>query len=74
MLKKKNNIIDKIPNWAWLCISLAVAVVLWYLLSIGEKTSRCFPFIDKMIVAFKTVTEREILWAEVLWFLVLRVA
>ena len=66
MLKKKNNIIDKIPNWAWLCISLAVAVVLWYLLSIGEKTSRCFPFIDKMITAFKTVTtEREILLADI---------
>ena len=66
MLKKKNNFIDKIPNWAWLCISLAVAVVLWYLLSIGEKTSRCFPFIDKMITAFKTVTtDRQILLADI---------
>ena len=62
MLKKKNNFIDKIPNWAWLCISLAVAIVLWYLLSIGEKTSRCFPFIDKMFTAFKTVTtDRQVL-------------
>ena len=65
MLKKKNNFIDKIPNWAWLCISLAAAIVLWYLLSIGEKTARCFPFIDKMFVAFKTVTEREILWSDI---------
>ena len=65
MLKKKNNFIDKIPNWAWLCISLATAIVLWYLLSVGEKTARCFPFIDKMFVAFKTVTEREILWSDI---------
>ena len=65
MLNKKKNFIDKIPNWGWLCISLATAVVLWYFLSIGEKTARCFPFIDKMIVAFKTVTEREILWADI---------
>ena len=65
MLKKKNSIIDKIPNWGWLMISLATAIVLWYFLSIGEKTSRCFPFIDKMIIAFQTVTEREILWADI---------
>ena len=65
MLNKKKSIIDKIPNWGWLIISLATAVVLWYLLSIGEKTARVFPFIDKMVVAFKTVTEREILWADI---------
>ena len=66
MLKKKNNIIDKIPNWGWLLISLATAILLWYLLSIGEKTARVFPFIDKMIIAFKTVTtERGILWADI---------
>ena len=65
MLNKKKSFIDKIPNWGWLCISLATAVVLWYLLSIGEKTARCFPFIDKMFIAFQTVTEREILWADI---------
>ena len=65
MLNKKKSFIDKIPNWGWLCISLATALVLWYLLSIGEKTARVFPFIDKMFVAFKTVTEREILWADI---------
>ena len=65
MLKKKNNIIDKIPNWAWLCISLASAILLWYFLSINEKTGRVFPFIDKMVIAFKTVIERKILWADI---------
>ena len=65
MLNKKKSFIDKIPNWGWLCISLATAIVLWYFLSINEKTGRVFPFIDKMIIAFKTVTEREILWADI---------
>ena len=65
MLNKKKSFIDKIPNWGWLMISLATALLLWYFLSVNEKTSRVFPFIDKMIVAFKTVTEREILWADI---------
>ncbi|MBR2002271.1 MAG: ABC transporter permease [Firmicutes bacterium] len=65
MDKKKNGIIDKIPNWGWLMISLATAIVLWYVLSITPKTARCFPFIPKVIEALKTVTEREILWADI---------
>ncbi len=65
MTKKKNGIIDKIPNWGWLMISLATAIVLWYVLSITPKTARCFPFIPKVIEALKTVTEREILWADI---------
>ena len=65
MLNKKKSFIDKIPNWGWLIISLATAILLWYFLSINERTARVFPFIDKMVVAFKTVTEREILWADI---------
>ena len=65
MLNKKKSFIDKIPNWGWLCISLATAILLWYFLSINEKTGRVFPFIDKMVIAFKTVIEREILWADI---------
>ena len=65
MDKKKNSIIDKIPNWGWLMISLATAIVLWYVLSITPKTARCFPFIPKVIEALRTVTEREILWADI---------
>lgn len=65
MTKKKNGIIDKIPNWGWLMISLATALVLWYVLSITPKTARCFPFIPKVIEALKTVMEREILFADI---------
>ena len=65
MLNKKKSFIDKIPNWGWLCISLATAILLWYFLSVNERTARVFPFIDKMVIAFKTVVEREILWADI---------
>ena len=29
MLNKKKSFIDKIPNWGWLMISLATALLLW---------------------------------------------
>ena len=65
MINKKNNFVDKIPNWGWLCISFATAMVVWYLLSIGEKTGRVFPYVPAMFDALKTVIEREILWADI---------
>ena len=65
MINKKNNFVDKIPNWGWLCISFAVAMVVWYLLSIGEKTGRVFPYVPAMFDALKTVIEREILWQDI---------
>ena len=65
MLNKKNSVIDKIPNWAWLLISFVAAIVLWYVLSIGERTSRCFPFVGEIFNALQTVIEREIIWADI---------
>ena len=34
--KKKNDIVGKIPKGVWLLISLAVALILWTLLSFGK--------------------------------------
>ena len=65
MINKKNNFVDKIPNWGWLLISFATAMVVWYLLSIGEKTGRVFPYVPAMFDALKTVIEREILWQDI---------
>ena len=65
MINKKTNFVDKIPNKGWLLISLATALVVWYLLSIGEKTSRVFPFIPEIIKALQTVIARDILWADI---------
>ena len=65
MINKKNNFVDKIPNGGWLFISFATAMIVWYLLSIGEKTGRVFPYVPAMIDALKTVIERDILWADI---------
>ncbi|MCI5839542.1 MAG: ABC transporter permease [Peptoniphilaceae bacterium] len=54
MNKKKNKISDKV----WLLISIAAALLLWYLLSIGEVTARSFPFLDKVIPAVGKMVDR----------------
>ncbi len=63
MVKKKKGI--KISNAVWLLISLCTALGLWYLLSIGEATSRSFPFVDKVIPAVKTMIDRGAFWQDI---------
>ena len=59
--KKKLVISDKV----WLLISLLTAVALWYILSIGEKTGRSFPFVPKVIAAVGTMIERGAFWKDI---------
>ena len=59
--KKKLVISDKV----WLLISLVTALALWYVLSIGEKTSRSFPFIQKVVAAVGTMIERGAFWKDI---------
>lgn len=59
--KKKLVISDKV----WLLISLITAIALWYVLSIGEKTGRSFPFIQKVIAAVGTMIERGAFWKDI---------
>ena len=33
MEKKKKGVMQSIPGWAWVLISLAAAILLWYALS-----------------------------------------
>ena len=40
MEKKKKGVMQSIPGWAWVLISLAAAILLWYALSINPKTAR----------------------------------
>ena len=49
MKKKKKGI--QISDKVWLLISLLAALLLWYCLSLGAKTGRSFPFIDKVVPA-----------------------
>ena len=59
--KKKVVISDKV----WLLISLAAAMVLWYILSIGDKTGRSFPFLEKVIPAVGTMIDRGAFWKDI---------
>lgn len=59
--KKKLVISDKV----WLLISLLTAIALWYVLSIGEKTGRSFPFIQKVVAAVGTMIERGAFWKDI---------
>ena len=53
MDKKKKSVLQSIPGWAWVLISLAAAILLWFVLSINPKTARSFPFIPAIIEAAK---------------------
>ena len=56
-----------ISNRVWLLISFAVALLVWYLLSIGKATGRSFPFIDKIYLAIgKMAVQRKALWPDFL--------
>lgn len=63
MVKKKKGIV--ISDKVWLLISLCVALALWYGLSLGEKTSRSFPFIDQVVPAVGTMIDRGAFWKDI---------
>lgn len=63
---KKKSVVDRIPNWAWLLISLAVALLVWTALSFGEKTGRSFCHPWEIPGLFMTVAfERGILFSDI---------
>lgn len=57
MEKKKKGVMQSIPGWGWVLISLAVAILLWYVLSINPKTARSFPFIPAILEAAKRMID-----------------
>ena len=61
MYKKKKGALQSIPGWAWVLISLAVAVLLWFALSINPKTARSFPFIQAILEAAKKMVDNRAL-------------
>lgn len=64
--EKRNKTINRL----WLLLSLVVALIVWFLLSIGEKTGRSFPFIisigerDSVLQGLKTMIDRDALWSD----------
>lgn len=60
--KKKGG---KIPKWAWLAISFATAMVLWYLLSLNPQTSRSFPNMLVTVKSVGTMISRGVFWKDI---------
>lgn len=60
--KKK---VGKIPKWAWLAISFATAMVLWYLLSLNPQTSRSFPNMLVTVKSVGTMISRGVFWKDI---------
>lgn len=56
MKKRKQGM--TIPKHIWLAISFAVAMVVWYLLSINPQTARSFPNVVKTFNALNTMISR----------------
>ena len=61
---KKKAGLDRIPGWAWVLLSLAAAIILWYILSINPRTSRSFPFIPEMIESTKKMIDNGALFED----------
>ena len=70
--KKKLDVIGKIPNWAWLILSLLVAILVWTLLSSNPVTSRAFPPLTEVfgsytkMAAAKEAGGRGVFWGDIL--------
>jgi NitT/TauT family transport system permease protein len=70
--KKKLDVIGKIPNWAWLILSLLVATLVWTLLSSNPVTSRAFPPLTEVfgsyakMAAAKEAGGRGVFWGDIL--------
>ena len=63
--KKKSDIVGKIPKGIWLLISLAVALILWTILSFGESTGRVFPNVILVAKSIGTMIERGLLFKDI---------
>ncbi len=54
-----------IPDKVWLLISLAAAMLVWFLLSLGKASGRSFPFADKVVPAVGTMIGRGVFFADI---------
>ena len=64
MENKKQSLASRIPPKVWLLISFAVAMLLWYIMSIIPQTSRAFPNVVVTIQGLMTMVERGVFWQD----------
>lgn len=64
--KKKVDVIAKIPNWAWLALSLLTAIIVWTLLSQNPVTARAFPPLNEVFGSYtKMAKDRGVFWGDI---------
>lgn len=63
--KKSGGLAERIPTKVWLLISLAVALVVWTILSIIPVTSRSFPNVIVTIQQIKVMFDRGVLLTDI---------
>ncbi len=64
MENKKQSLASRIPPKVWLLISFAVAMLVWYLMSIIPQTSRAFPNVVVTIEGLMRMVERGAFWQD----------
>ena len=64
MEQKKQSLANRIPPKVWLLISFAVAMLVWYLMSIIPQTSRAFPNVVVTIEGLMRMVERGAFWQD----------
>lgn len=63
--KKSGGLAERIPTKVWLLISLAVALVVWTILSVIPVTSRSFPNVIVTIQQIKVMFDRGVLLTDI---------
>ena len=64
--KNKTDLISRIPSKVWLLLSLLVAIAVWSLLSMGEKTGRAFPPLLEVFGSYtKMAVDRGVFWGDI---------
>ena len=64
MENKKQSLASRIPPKVWLLISFAVAMLVWYIMSIIPQTSRAFPNVVVTIEGLMRMVERGAFWQD----------
>ena len=64
MEQKKKSLASRIPPKVWLLISFAVAMLVWYIMSIIPQTSRAFPNVVVTIQGLMTMVDRGVFWQD----------
>lgn len=54
-----------LPGWAWLVLSLVVAVLFWTILSLIPSTSRSFPNVFVVTESISTMLQRGVFWKDI---------